>query len=60
MEDDSLCDLQVLDKHDWKIKIRLARKWQSINNTTGQVLGMHLIFIDQYVSSFSCTFYILR
>lgn len=50
MEFEPLCDLEISPRTDWKIKIRLARKWKEIYASNGELKGIHLVFVDEYVS----------
>lgn len=50
MEYQSLGDLELINKNDWKIRVRLARKWNDKQTLTATVNGVHLLLIDEYVS----------
>lgn len=50
MEYSDLSELEVNPKIDWKIKIRLARKWEEINKQDEKEREVHLVFIDNCVS----------
>ncbi|KAK1354635.1 hypothetical protein POM88_047891 [Heracleum sosnowskyi] len=46
MEYQTLSELQLTGKHDWKIKVRLTRKWKQ-TSIDGNISGVHMILIDQ-------------
>ncbi|KAK1401323.1 hypothetical protein POM88_000928 [Heracleum sosnowskyi] len=46
MEYDNFCDFEVSHKQDWKIEVRLERRWEEIDMENGQVRSIHLVFID--------------
>lgn len=51
MEYEHLTNLEVTPTNNWTIKIRVARKWNEMNSDNGEVTGIHMVFIDEYVSS---------
>ena len=45
--------LSELDDHteDWMIKVRVCRKWESVNMKDGNLISLDMILIDEKVSS---------
>lgn len=45
-----LKDLELGEKTDWKIRIRLLRKWKEKNNDRNLLQAKHMIVADENVS----------
>lgn len=51
MEFQHFSELTPTNKHDWKIKVRVAKKWKERSKDNSTVYGIHLILIDGAVSN---------
>ena len=49
---DILLTLEPNARQDWKVRVRVSRKWRHIR-LNGQTAGVNMIFVDEYVSLFS-------
>ena len=49
---DSLLTLEPNARQDWKVRVRVSRKWRHIR-LNGQTAGVNMIYVDEYVSHFS-------
>lgn len=50
MEYHSLEELSNITEENFKIQVKVARKWEEHDPVTGECLGLNFILIDQYVS----------
>lgn len=45
-----ICDLKAIRKYNWKIKVRVTKKWCERNAVSGKRNGLNLILVDEEVS----------
>jgi hypothetical protein len=51
-----LSDLST-KQQSWCVKVKVMRLWESINNTTGELMSFDMILMDEKVNLFSIFLY---
>uniref|UniRef100_A0A161ZZV1 Replication factor A C-terminal domain-containing protein n=1 Tax=Daucus carota subsp. sativus TaxID=79200 RepID=A0A161ZZV1_DAUCS len=46
----NFANLEITDKKcDWKIQAMVSRRWNQVNRNTGEVFGINLLLVDEFV-----------
>lgn len=45
----NFANLEVTEKWHWRIQARVSRKWNQINRFTGEIFGLNLLLVDEFV-----------